>query len=100
MDVKNFKFKCFRQIIQRDAQSGERVINLTKLFAFKEPGCAAHKNTIREFVFDIPLSCKQDGDAVPPLPCSWHGEIFSVDYYIQVYVKHLAWNSLGQGDSV
>jgi len=30
------------------------------MFAFKEPGIGANKTTKREFVFDIPLTIKED----------------------------------------
>ena len=58
--VKNFKFKCFRIITQKDPLSGDIKTSEQKVFAFKEAGIAANKSTRREFVFDIPLTIKED----------------------------------------
>lgn len=69
------------------------------MFAFKEPGIGANKTTKREFVFDIPLTIKEDlievkktekvkklhlnieddeliGLGAIPLPGSWLGKVF------------------------
>jgi hypothetical protein len=66
-----------------------------QLFAFKEPGVLAHKTSKREFVFDVPLTTNSDGDIGTPLPGSWLGQIFQIDYVFKVFVKHQAWNSIG-----
>ena len=41
--IRNYKFKLFRQVIFKDALSGENVITETKVFAIKEPAIAANK---------------------------------------------------------
>lgn len=100
-DVKSFKFKCFRLITVRDSGTGLALIKEAKMFSFKEPGVSANKSTKREFVFDVPLSLKDDGETeTQPLPGSWLGQIFQIDYVLKVFVKHGAWNSVGQGDFV
>ena len=35
-----------------------------------------------------------------PLPGSWLGKTFQINYIFKVFVKHDAWNSLGEGTSV
>lgn len=99
VDVKNFKFKFIRTVVSRDASTGHNSIKETQIFAFKEPGCLAHKTAKREFVFDVPLSC-QDDEEMALLPGSWLGQIFSVEYVMKVFVKHSAWNSVGQGSCI
>lgn len=121
--IKNFKFKCFRIITQKDAITGEKKTSEQKVFAYKEAGVAAGKNTKREFVFDIPLTIKEDKVEEPknsstqkgrvlhddedltskgalPLPGSWLGQVFQINYVFKVYVKHDAWNSIGEGNCV
>lgn len=93
------------------------------MFAHKETGLAAGKTTKREFVFDIPLTIKDDKFDEPknasnqkgrvlhddedltskgalPLPGSWLGSVFQISYVFKVYVKHDAWNSIGEGNCV
>ena len=122
--IKSFKFKCFRRTIQKDPHTGEKKTSEQKVFNFKEPGLPAGKTVKREFVFDIPLTIKEDkldeqktsttqqkgrvlhddddltSKGALPLPGSWLGSLFQISYIFKVYVKHDAWNSLGEGDCV
>jgi len=40
--IRNFKFKLYRQIVYKDAQTGDNLFIETKVFAKKEPGVAAN----------------------------------------------------------
>jgi len=83
----------------------------------------AGKTSKREFVFDIPLTIKDDkideqknsstqkgrvlhddedltSKGALPLPGSWLGSVFQINYMFKVFVKHGAWNSVGEGDCV
>lgn len=46
--------------MQKDPVSGDIKTSEQKVFAFKETGIPANKSTKREFVFDIPLTIKED----------------------------------------
>ena len=94
------------------------------MFNFKEAGLPAGKTTKREFVFDIPLTIKEDkfdelknsatqqkgrvlhddedltSKGALPLPGSWLGSVFQISYIFKVYVKHDAWTSLGEGNCI
>lgn len=58
--IKNYKFKCFRTVTHKDPLTGDKKSSEQKVFAFKEAGIPAFKSTKREFVFDIPLTIKDD----------------------------------------
>jgi len=59
--IRNFKFKLFRQLTSKDAQTGSFKVLEEKIFAKKEPGIEGNKTTKREFVFDIPNKYKLEG---------------------------------------
>jgi Arrestin (or S-antigen), C-terminal domain len=53
--IRNFKFKLFRQIVYKDAQTGDNLFIETKVFAKKEPGIAANASQTKDFYLTIPL---------------------------------------------
>lgn len=52
--VKSFKFKLFRLVTNRDVMTGRQTTKITKIFAFKEPGCDEKKSITRDFTLLIP----------------------------------------------
>jgi hypothetical protein len=53
-DIRNFKFKLFRQVVSKDPQTGVNTVTETVVFSKKEPGLGANKSSKREFAFEIP----------------------------------------------
>jgi hypothetical protein len=93
--VRSFKFKFFSKITCKHSQTGEPVQSRKQLFGFKEPGTKAQQSSKRVFVLDVPTSLESQ-----PIPGSWLGDLFKIEFELMVCVKHDAWNATGQGDSV
>ncbi len=69
----------------------------------KHAGCPAKTKMEREFEVDLPANkCSDFGPSIyQGRPgASYSGKLFSIEYSLNVFVKHDSWNEFGEGNCV
>lgn len=102
--VKSFKFKLFRRYQCIHFPSRQVSHGAGYLFNNKEPGINGGEQIDKVFEVQLPennfSSYKQDEKIVDRAGTSYVGNFYYIDFDLNVFVKHDAWNEFGEGASV